>query len=196
MANTGRPVPAFDFSAPVWNNHSNLKDWRKRLGVGQTELAQAAGVAQTTVSALERGAEPFTEPSRTRIWTAIAKLRAEHLQHEAEMEQRTVDTSDPVESLQSDPTGYLFSPQPGKTPMERLRERIKQLAGRIALLERLSKIDKNRIEKLEEEKKELLGMLGWRIKKTVEDSEQGEAEQKFMDKLGAEKIPSIEEEES
>src|SRR5208337_664752 len=105
--------------------------------VGQVELGRAANprVAQTTISALERGAEPFTEPSRTRIWTAIAKLRAERLQRQAVMEQRTVDTSDPVALLHSDPTGYLYPPEPGKTPMQRLRgrcelltERCKQLA--------------------------------------------------------------------
>jgi transcriptional regulator with XRE-family HTH domain len=71
---------------------------------------------------------------------------------------------------------------------------IKQRESRIAVLERDLKIRDDYIKKLEEEKKELLGMLGWRIKKTVEDSEQSEAEQKLMDKIGAEKIPPVEEE--
>lgn len=139
MANVDRPAHKYDFSAQFWNDRRNLKRWRKLLGIGQVELAKRCQpeVSQAAISALERGVEPFTEPLRGKVWTAIAKLRAEHLQREAAMEQRTVDIPDPVASLQSDPTGYLdFSSEPGKTPMERLRarcerltERCKQLAG-------------------------------------------------------------------
>jgi predicted transcriptional regulator len=74
-----------------------------------------------------------------------------------------------------------------KTETEKLNQRI-------AWLEKELKIAHDYIKGVEEEKKELLGMVGWRTKKTVEDDEQREAEKKLMDKIGAEKIPSVEEE--
>lgn len=141
MTNVDRPAPSYDFSAPDWNNRRNLKRWRKLLGIGQVELANRCQpkVSQAAISALERGVEPFTEPLRTKVWKAIAELRAEGIQRRAAMEQRTVDISDPVALLHSDPTGYLYPPEPGGTPMERLRarcerltERCKELAGESA----------------------------------------------------------------
>jgi transcriptional regulator with XRE-family HTH domain len=195
MANADRPLR---FSESIWSKPSHLREWRERLGVGQVELAQAAGVAQTTISALERGAEPFTEPSRTKIWNAIARLNAEFLQRQAIIHQAVApDTSDPVSLLYLDPKGegYFYAASANHTPMELLRAERKHLQARIAILERDLGIAHDYIKKVDEEKKELLGMLGWRVKKTVEDSEQVEAEQGLMDKLGAEKLRQFEAEE-
>ena len=190
-----------DFSEPIWSDHRHLKEWRKRVGASQEQLAEAAGVVQSTVSALERDIEPFTKSSLKKIWGAIAKLNAEFLQRQALIQRAGApDTSDPIALLYADPRGEgtLYLPS-GKTPLERERAEYKALIeryeSRIAVLEREYTIAHDYMKILEEEKKELLGMLGWRVKKTVEDSEQIEAEQKLMGKIGAEKIPSVEEEE-
>jgi DNA-binding XRE family transcriptional regulator len=129
MANTDRQAPAPDFSAPIWSDRRHLKMWRKLLGLGQVELARSADVSQAAISALERNVEPFTEPSRTKIWRAIADLRFERFAFEELMQQRTVDTS-AIELMLSDPTGQLYPPEPGRTPLERWRGRAERLAKR------------------------------------------------------------------
>jgi hypothetical protein len=168
MANIDRPQPTYDFSAPIWNNRRNLKRWRKLLGVGQAELAETCSpkVSQAAISALELGVEPFTEPLRTKVWTAIAKLRAEGIQRRAAMEQRTVDISDPIALMNEDPTGYLYPPEPGKTPMQRLRgrcelltERCKQLAGECANWKYRALWAKNLANQLLKERDELRDIL-------------------------------------
>jgi transcriptional regulator with XRE-family HTH domain len=129
MPNIDRQAPVPDFSAEIWSDRRHLKKWRKLLGLGQIELKVLAGVSQATVSALERGVEPFSEPSRTKIWRAIADLRFERFTFEELMQQRTVDTS-AIELMLRDPTGSLYPPEPGRTPLERWRGRAERLAKR------------------------------------------------------------------
>ena len=192
MENVGRPARVHDFSEPIWNTPSHLSDWRERVGVGQVELAQAAGVAQTTISALERGAEPFTEPSRTKIWNAVARLNAEFLERQAMIHQAVApDSSNPVSLLYEDPKGmgFLYVAS-GNTPMERLR------AEHGALIQRCKQIQTNRnywkekAEIAEHRNAALMDILGLRDKKILTE----EAEQQKIDALGMEKIPSVEEE--
>lgn len=199
MANADRPTPSYDFSAPVWNDRRNLKRWRKLLGIGQVELAKRCRpeVSQAAISALECGVEPFTEPLRTKVWRAIAELRVEGIPRQAAMEQRTVDVSDPVALLHSDPTGYLYPPEPGGTPMERLRarcerlsERCKQLAGESANWKYRALWAKNLAHQLLDERDKLRDILNLETTSALTASE---AQEKIK-ALGLQKRSQAEEE--
>lgn len=73
----------FDFSAPAFNDPARLIEFRNLLGIGQMELADAAQVSQTLISAIERSEKKFTEPSRSKIWNTIFWLMEEKAKREA-----------------------------------------------------------------------------------------------------------------
>jgi hypothetical protein len=47
------------------------------------EVFPKRGVSQGHISAIERGDKPFSEPARTKIWTAISMLNAEYMDRES-----------------------------------------------------------------------------------------------------------------
>jgi transcriptional regulator with XRE-family HTH domain len=146
----------------------NLRAIRKALGMTQEELAKRARVTQATVSFFESGnEEKVGQNARAAISNVLVQAEFDWLKN-----------------LGAAP----------KTEVEKLKERIAWLERQLRISHDYQEKVESDKEKLEETNKELLGMLGWRIKKTVEDSEQVEAEQKLMEKHGAEKLPSVEEE--
>jgi len=194
MANADRPGRAHDFSEPIWSKAGHLRQWRERLGIGQVELARAAGVAQTTISALERDAEPFTEPSRTRIWNAIARLNAEFLERQAIIHQAVApDTSIPVSLLYADPNGegYLYVAS-GKTPMERLRAEHELLIKRCKEMRTDRNYWKEKAEERQDVARELMDILNLETKKALTEDEK----QRKIAALGLQERTSPVEEES
>lgn len=75
--------PSNDYSAPAFGDPKRLIEFRNLLGIGQKELERESGVSQGHISAIERGDKPFSEPARTKIWTAIAKLHAGYMERES-----------------------------------------------------------------------------------------------------------------
>ncbi|MFI5056901.1 MAG: hypothetical protein ACHQLQ_01840 [Candidatus Acidiferrales bacterium] len=60
-----------DYSAPTFSDRKRLPEFYKVLEIGQEDLARISGVPLETIKAIESGARPFAEPSRTKIWDAL-----------------------------------------------------------------------------------------------------------------------------
>lgn len=76
---TVKPVPdppVQRFTPVVTPCGDDLRRWRLRSGLSQTQIAAAAGLSRSTVSALERGrrAGPLTGTSRTLLARTLAHL--------------------------------------------------------------------------------------------------------------------------
>lgn len=57
-----------------------LRDFRKRMGYSQIELAQVLGLAQNTISRWEKGTAPIGSPIVLRLaMERLAQLRAEEV---------------------------------------------------------------------------------------------------------------------
>src|ERR1700723_2176529 len=118
---------------------------RKRLKISQVELAQAANVTQGYISQIEKGITPFVDPSRSRLWEALAKIEVSHNGYPPDSgEDRTVplfllanptpDTFDTFRTIQ-----LLTGLKMDKTPEDRQREEIERLkAENKAQAERLA----------------------------------------------------------
>jgi transcriptional regulator with XRE-family HTH domain len=59
---------------------ADLRTWRERTGVNQSELARRAGIKQSLLSRLEAGKRVFTKDSSERIYKAVKELNAERAQ--------------------------------------------------------------------------------------------------------------------
>jgi transcriptional regulator with XRE-family HTH domain len=57
-----------------WGDAKHLLKWRKAIGVGQVELASAAGVSHQLISFIETGTQTFTESAQFKLWGAIMRL--------------------------------------------------------------------------------------------------------------------------
>jgi transcriptional regulator with XRE-family HTH domain len=115
--------PLNDYSAPAFSDPGRLIEFRNLLGLTQMELAQKTeelfpkrGVSQGHISAIERGDKPFSEPARTKIWTAIIKLNDEFMKREGNNRAASnIPTG-------ADMTGQTFTAELLKlmTPLERV----------------------------------------------------------------------------
>jgi transcriptional regulator with XRE-family HTH domain len=56
---------------PEFDSGKELKERRKQIRVGQAELAKQAGVSQSLISAIERGAMPLTGEVRTLLLASL-----------------------------------------------------------------------------------------------------------------------------
>lgn len=163
------------------------------------------GAEEHAASSLMLSAKPDYSPKNLRALRRSLNMTQAELAKRAKVKQSTVSFFENGNEEKAGPgarariAGVLlqaeFDHSIGKYGAPSADEKIRQLEGRIVVLERQLQIANDYMKQVQEEKKELLGMLGWRVKKTVEDSEQVEAEKKLMDKIGAEKIPLVEEEE-
>ena len=102
-----------DYSAPAFADPARLVEFRNSIHVGQIELAKASGVSQGHISAIERGDKPFSEPARTKIWTALAKLNKEYMDQELNKRNAAhIPTG-------AEMAGQTFNPFALYTPLER-----------------------------------------------------------------------------
>lgn len=62
-----------------WGDAKHLVKWRESLGIGQVELAHAAGVSQQLVSFIENEERTFTDASQFKLWGAIMQLGFERV---------------------------------------------------------------------------------------------------------------------
>ena len=145
----------------------NLKAMRKAMGLTQTEVAKRAGILQSDVSRFE-GESDRSIPPTTGQRIANVLVKAE----------------------------FARVRQSGATP----KTEVQKLKERIVHLEALDIVGRRLVKKLEDEnaelkktQQELLSLLGWRIKNVAEDESQRDAEGQLMSKIGAEKLPSVEE---
>lgn len=126
MMKQQRQLPEPDYSLPAFNDPARLREWMNVLGINQSDLAREADVSQSFISALERGAEKFSEPSRTKIWRAINKLQLDQVEQDL---RKKADEG----CFDSDDAGIGFSfgifERFGffKTPMEQKDEEIQLL---------------------------------------------------------------------
>jgi transcriptional regulator with XRE-family HTH domain len=67
-------VRGFDFMTKWYEDRFLLRKTRKRLGLTQKNLGRLAGVSQNLISAIEDGRRSFVDPSRSRIWHALADV--------------------------------------------------------------------------------------------------------------------------
>jgi transcriptional regulator with XRE-family HTH domain len=149
-------------------SRENLRAMRIALGISQVKLAKMANVTQATISAFEIGNIREVGP---KLRTHIANLLVQ-----AEFER--------IRDLGATP----------KSETDKLKDRIKFLESEREKSELMDALYEKHVAGIEETNKQLLEMLGWRIKTAVDDSEQREAESNLMSKIGAERIPAVEEE--
>jgi transcriptional regulator with XRE-family HTH domain len=71
-----------DRGLPWSDDPQHLIAWRKSLGLSQGELAQAAGISQGLVSAIERGTRAFSQSAKSKLWGAIHRLNFEKVKKE------------------------------------------------------------------------------------------------------------------
>jgi predicted transcriptional regulator len=55
----------------------NLRKWRKRFNVKQSELARRAGIYQSLLSLLEAGKRDFTKETSEKIYRVVKELNVE-----------------------------------------------------------------------------------------------------------------------
>lgn len=65
--------PSGDYSEAIWSVQ-RLVEFRVLLGLGRAELAQAAGVSEAKIVAVESGAKPLSEPLRSQVWAVLDRL--------------------------------------------------------------------------------------------------------------------------
>jgi transcriptional regulator with XRE-family HTH domain len=61
----------------TWGDGKQLLKWRKALGIGQVELAHAAGISQQLISFIETERQAFTDDAQIKLWGAITRLHSE-----------------------------------------------------------------------------------------------------------------------
>ncbi len=83
----------------VWDDAKHLLEWRKDLGIGQEELARAAGVSHQLISFIETEARTFTEPLKSKLWGAISRLHSERVKKRRESVRRTPDLDEAAEHM-------------------------------------------------------------------------------------------------
>ncbi len=77
-----RQLPEPDYSLPAFNDPARLHEFMHVLDINQSDLAGESGVSQSFISALLRGAENFSEPSRTAIWRTLNRLQLEKIERD------------------------------------------------------------------------------------------------------------------
>jgi hypothetical protein len=82
MSDQLRLNPSGDYSDAMWSVQ-RLVEFRVLLGLGRAELADAAGVSEAKIVAVETGAKPLTEPLRSQIWNVIDRLFCEKAERDA-----------------------------------------------------------------------------------------------------------------
>jgi len=75
--------PNGDYSGEIWNA-KRLVEFREALELSVANLAEAARISESTLVAIEKGAEEFCEPLRSRVWRVIDRKFNARAEREAQ----------------------------------------------------------------------------------------------------------------